>query len=1629
MKENKEKAAGQHRKEKKRWLLLCLFLCISSFLFCTYAANAAEQKEAGIYQEGRKISTLLLLQSEKAEVTAVSGLTSGAIDWQWQVLAEPGTDQWVDVEGSGSETLTVSYAVLYGVLDSSGTASIRATASSGTAEWQSDPLMVTICPEQDSAVAIALHEAAESPERGTIPSAAGMTMVMINYLDAETGQPIYTSFSAQIRKDTEYIEMVDSPVYLGYRSYYHPEHPEELNPDLCTASAEKIEIYIPKDYEEDSYIINVYYRAVKVSYAVKYYFQNIADDFYTEDASLYRTGRAETGTKITDEELAVEREGFTKLYHYPHTVSGDGSTVFECYYDRIYSMLQFNLNGGHGVNAVYARYGAPVFVQTPERPGYLFKGWQLMDESGQYGEALAEVPETVPAAGRTYQAVWEPIDSSYAVVYWLQDADTEEYHYLGTETRTADTEEVIAAADMLREDMPICGQRGARNTHVHTSGCYVSGFEHYLYDQEKTAEVNPTITVSGDGSSVLNLYYTRKYYTLRFVYAKEYEPEYDVEHKNQYVNAKGFSIVGGSTYGFGNQKAFRYWPGGSGGDYTLTELMQSLKKYDNADKWGKVTALPQLKNGQYETGVYPAAGEGYDGSDYDYYGDRYYYFDLTARYGADLSALWPVDVFEEIQVPMHFSNGANNYCGEGEWGNYAYLAGWNGEFKINYSLQKDNSTIKGLYQKLDEGILFGTVEAGTEGTKQLSYTGDTKTQREIRAKATASGEEVTSYLNYYLAFFNNGADFGWNIPRQWIYEYYVPTLEGDLSAEEEAQLKEAKTPLVLEDGQTYYYYELNDIIYHLSAKIVTSDDNRTASSQTQSMLSGFDFAADTGSNLTDSCARAEKVENGILEDKRESYTLRLFYARKTYSFGMYNYNSYYKNEKSVPFKTVLDKYVLDGQIPDYPGGLENGAYTFAGWYSSPDCYEGTEYEPGTKMPAGNKDLYAKWVENVYTVKLFEDYDSMQAYENGNTQISPLETREVLHGDVFGNVSNPVKEYFSFRGWFYMKNGQKTAYTPSEIAVKSDLHVYAEWDSDAIQPYRIYYALEEKESDAVWLDVLQKAAGAAPQDQRAYTVAADGESRIYIYLKEDGGYHLQIAEPTMGYAYQGNMRTFHPKAGNPMNQLYEGYNQGYYPTKSSCSLAIAYEEDEDNLIHNCVTFTYVPVSEVDYRIEYRYLTDNGLILQEGLGATGNGIAQKSTSLNVVTERFALVEDYIPDAFYKKLILSVEKDENGTYRGSKDNVITFYYTPGADRAYYAVHYLFEQEDGGGYVESTALTEGIAAVGSQIEIAPAQYSGFTLQSKAELKEGETVREQEITDGKLEMTVSRNGSELYLYYNRNMQSYAVYYLMDGTDITDLSVVPTEAVLAETETGTGKYGTSVTASAKAIAFYNCTSDLTKTMELQSNNKQNVIVFFYTPLSYTVQYQAWHLGGGTFDVTHETRTENFRGSTPTADQGYTFHGWYLDADCTRPAQNLHEVEADTGKLIPNMSNLLPQPKTNIFYAKFMPAFGELKITRNHVRDESAGTQSFVYEIASVADPSFRITTVLTGKDSITIKNLPIGAYTVTQQNDWSWRYEDPVQTVTVEEDEISTAVFGGDAVKESWLNGNSKRIQNRKNKE
>lgn len=600
---------------------------------------------------------------------------------------------------------------------------------------------------------------------------------------------------------------------------------------------------------------------------------------------------------------------------------------------------------------------------------------------------------------------------------------------------------------------------------------------------------------------------------------------------------------------------------------------------------------------------------------------------------------------------------------------------------------------------------------------------------------------------------------------------------------------------------------------------------------------------------------------------------------------------------------------------------------------------------------------------------------MTAYENGTTAAKPYKSFDNIdHGTLIGqSVEKPSKTVsgdmeLTFTGWFYMENGEKKAFTPLNMPINRDLNIFADWSSSSPQPYRLQYVLLNNPDE-------------------------------------------KVAEDTSGFAYAGSTRTFTAKAGNPYNQLYNKYNSGYFPTVASHSITMQYEDDKDNLEHNIFTFYYVKAENIDYTIRYVNKETNEVL----------GTAERTTTSAVVTERFKAYPDMVPDAFYKKLVLEVVWDEEQQkYVGSDNNVITFYYTPNDTSAYYAVHFMLEKlgatdeekanydiNGNGGYKETGTHIEGIGNIGSSVSVIPQEFSGFSLISDQAISVADGIQNKVgYTDGQYNITVTENGTELYIFYKRLDYNYTVHYYLYNTT----------QKLADDKTDMKPYDSSVTETAPNIQGYSCVSLQTKTISIRSDSNQNVIIFYYAPVQYVAEYVAVPGDGGLLSSTIEVVTgdEALVGSVPTASPCYSFDGWYVDEECTQSASKYGSIDEADNRFIPDKTKL-SETERNIFYAKSTRKAGDLTIVRNNAEDDG---QVFVYAVKNRVTGEI-ITVTVKENGSVTVHDLPFGEYTVTQINDWSWRYDDKAITMDHQGENGTTVQFSNAMVRDKWLNGNS----------
>lgn len=636
----------------------------------------------------------------------------------------------------------------------------------------------------------------------------------------------------------------------------------------------------------------------------------------------------------------------------------------------------------------------------------------------------------------------------------------------------------------------------------------------------------------------------------------------------------------------------------------------------------------------------------------------------------------------------------------------------------------------------------------------------------------------------------------------------------------------------------------------------------------------------------------------------------LYYTRNSYELKFINYGTAVKTGTKLYQADISGEYF----VPEYPATLEPGAYKFDGWYIDETMQQRFSFENAT-MPAKPLVLHAKWVPVTHRVTTWLTVDKdtpVNVSDTGsNVQIVP-------HGGTAEAPAEPVRDPYKFIGWFYVdENGTEKAFDFS-MPVHRDLNLYAKWNADALVDY------------------------------------------VIRYTDEAGN---EIASPTTGKALAGTTKTFDAKAGDELN---EGYRTGYYPKTNSHSMVMEIKGENEK---NEFTFVYKRMPEVQYTVRYiNKATGNNVF--EGAGTVDEKTGM--TSAAVWTETFLPITGYRPDAYQKRLVLSVNAAEN---------VITFYYDKDEVHAPVQVIHWTQNIAGDGYTEYQSSTDLNGEIGKPYSAEPITIPGFDFKCG---KVGDT--ETALAEGKLTANVTVDGLVLNLYYDRIEYPYEFRFLEQGTD----------EKLAEAETGKARYQARVTQTAKNIPGYTLVSDKNQYIDIAIEDpadkaEKNVRIFYYTENEIEIKYVAVEENMGTITLASETVkaiTGTASGSTPQAKDGYKFVGWYTDEACN-DNDAVDEEWVKDNKLTPGKTKNYGTEEKPImcyeaatYYAKFEDDVAQLTITKQGA-DSNDEKQSFVFTVTGPNGYSERV--VICGNGSVTIKNLKPGTYTVAEEG-WSWRY-------------------------------------------
>ena len=165
------------------------------------------------------------------------------------------------------------------------------------------------------------------------------------------------------------------------------------------------------------------------------------------------------------------------------------------------------------------------------------------------------------------------------------------------------------------------------------------------------------------------------------------------------------------------------------------------------------------------------------------------------------------------------------------------------------------------------------------------------------------------------------------------------------------------------------------------------------------------------------------------------------------------------------------------------------------------------------------------------------------------------------------------------------------------------------------------------------------------------------------------------------------------------------------------------------------------------------------------------------------------------------------------------------------------------------------------------------------------------------------------------------------------------------------------------------------------------------------------------------------GSTPTANPGFKFVGWYKDEACTEAVNagwvTDNMLTPDKTKNYGTAESPVMGYEAATYYAKFDYAVADLTIKQDGgIADEN---QTFIYVVTGGDLPESGIKVAVKGNSSVTIRNLKIGSYTVTEETNWNWRCGTTggSQSITLQGAQTNEVRFTNTVSNSKWLSGNA----------
>ncbi|MBE6762074.1 MAG: hypothetical protein E7551_07275 [Ruminococcaceae bacterium] len=1059
-------------------------------------------KTAYVKLDDEPVSEVMLDEDAKLRFEAVS--ENKATAYQWQIKDPLSDERWINISDGFSKYLWVTRALVGSMLDLAGTAQLRCRMQTAFGEVFTTPVKVILSLKviDDASNSNAVITNVSLNKSYSTKSDHTTYSIVINYL-FDNNAIAFEPYGASVARGSDFKATIKSPEVVGYAPF------RRVGDDYIDATVVEFDL----TNITQNITINVIYEPALVEYSVHHHLQNLYDDEYSTHYDLITKSKALTGSIVGDGLALTEEElpGFKALAYEKLTVAADGSTVIEIRYDRNYYLVDFDMNGGYGTEPVYTRYGMEVGANIPVRHGYVFDGWELVSYGGeaptieqQSKYSLSEgTTIKVPSANLRYKARWITQQTTYTMVFWRENADNSGYSYWGyLDNLTAMSGSFVSGQDYISRVEGIDDE------------------QYFTFNENKTEK---NILVEGDGSTVVNVYYTRNYYTITFkakglcslaenhthtdscyekvcglshIHTAECVPTLDCSVEEHKEHTDSCIICGKKEHIHGSV----------GCNCTLTEHTHTVNCWNNI---GSVQSSLNGAPSNPEEGQIYRSGVRY----YIYIGGRWYRYN-----GRGVSS---GDIVDSVCGFVSHTHGTDCSCDEEAHSHTDSCYRDSLHTHIDACYKYSCGEQEHIHSESCLRLICSETENHTHTTSCKSSS-STNTVKKVYAKYGQSIKNIWPVKDDNGVVYNSGQR--WEPSNSTFYSAVLVYIE---------QMPPDDFTLTLNTAN-YKTYTMN---YYLQALSGDSYDVQYNSKQykldnTIVAIYNYITKAEDFFDINGFVQYASDPafgSNNQITTNSNALTVNFYYDRITDHYLEFNNNGTVLDDKAVygvPYGAPLKEYNF---VPSYPENLEPNAYTFDGWYISPGCFAGTEVDWETlTSPVGDLMLYAKWVPITHRVRVFKDATLSQ--QIGDDQIVD---HKAFASAPSGDISNGN---YVFQGWFYMDevNGEmvEKAFAFNGIPVLEDLDVYAKWSSHVSVDYKINYKLFNTDID--------------------------------------------IADPTVGSAIAGHNKTFDAKAGD---LLYNQYQTGYYPLTNSHTITMSVDGTHE------FTFYYVYVESMPYKVQY------------------------------------------------------------------------------------------------------------------------------------------------------------------------------------------------------------------------------------------------------------------------------------------------------------------------------------------------------------------------------------------------------------------------------------------------------------